>query len=67
MGTKCAPLIADLFLSCYCSQFMTNVHKDGSKSDLKHKFHNSYRYLGNILAVNNPDFFKHTAERIDVK
>ena len=35
MGKKCSPLLADLFLYCYKSQFMTKLHKDpSSKSDL---------------------------------
>ena len=28
MGTNCAPLIADLFLYCYESQFMAKILKD---------------------------------------
>ena len=28
MGTNCAPLIADLFLYCYESQFMAKLNKD---------------------------------------
>ena len=28
MGTNCTPLIADLFLYCYESQFMAKIYKD---------------------------------------
>ena len=60
MGTNCAPLIADLFLYCYESQFMAKLHKDSTKSDLIDKFNNTYRYLDDIFALNNSDFFIHT-------
>ena len=56
MGTNCAPLIADLFLYCYESQFMAKLHKDSTKSDLIDKFNNTYRYLDDIFALNNSDF-----------
>ena len=62
MGTNCAPLIADLFLYCYESQFMAKLHKDPSKSDLLEKFNNTYRYLDDIFSLNNSDFYKYTAE-----
>ena len=56
MGTNCAPLIADLFLYCYESEFMTRINKDATKNDLIQKFNNTYRYLDDILAINNDDF-----------
>ena len=31
MGTNCAPLIADLFLYCYESQFIAKIYKDPNK------------------------------------
>ena len=56
MGTNCAPLIADLFLYCYESQFMTKISKDPSQQHLVDKFNNTFRYLDDILALNNDDF-----------
>ena len=56
MGTNCAPLIADLFLYCYESEFMTRINKDATKNDFIQKFNNTYRYLDDILATNNDDF-----------
>ena len=56
MGTNCAPLIADLFLYCYESKFMEKLFKDNTEHDLLNKFNNTYRYLDDILALNNPDF-----------
>ena len=35
---------------------MVTLHKDPFKSDLKDKFNSSYRYLDEILAVNNLEF-----------
>ena len=58
MGTNCAPLIADLFLYCYESKFMTVINKDPSRQHLVSKFNNTFRYLDDILALNNDDFDK---------
>lgn len=52
MGTNCAPMIADLFLYCYESQFMAKISKDPSKQHLIEKFNNTFRYLDDILALN---------------
>ena len=62
MGTNCAPLIADLFLYCYESQFMTKLSKDPSKLHLIDKFNNTYRYLDDIFSLNNQEFSQYTAE-----
>lgn len=62
MGTNCAPLIADLFLYYYESQFMVKLSKDPAKHHLIDEFNNTYRYLDDIFALNNPDFYKYTAE-----
>ena len=56
MGTNCAPLIADLFLYCSQSQFMAKIYKDPSKHDLIDNFKNTFRYLDNVLTLNNPEF-----------
>ena len=62
MGTNCAPLIADLFLYCYESEFMTRINKDATKNDLIQKFNNTYRYLDDNLAINNDDFDIYTKD-----
>ena len=62
MGTNCAPLIADLFLYCYESQFMTKLSKDPSLLHLVDTFKNTYRYLDDIFSLNNPEFSKYTSE-----
>ena len=62
MGTNCAPLIADLFLYCYESQFMAKISKDPSQQHMVQKFNNTFRYLDDILALNNDDFNTYTSE-----
>ena len=46
-GTNCAPLIAELFLNCYESDFISNLQKS-KRFDLKDKFNNTFRYLVDI-------------------
>ena len=52
MGTNCAPLIADLFLSCYKRDFMSNLQK----SDFIDKFNDISQYLDDIFTIDNPAF-----------
>ena len=56
MGTNCAPLIADLFLYCYESQFMAKLQKDLSKHSRVSLFSSNCRYLDDIFTANNPSF-----------
>ena len=58
MGTNCAPLIADLFLYCYMSDFMSNLQKSKSV-DLIDKFNDTSRYLDDIFTIDNPAFAEH--------
>ena len=53
MGTNCAPLIADLFLYCYESDFMSNLQKC-KRFDLINKFNDTSRYLDDIFTIENP-------------
>ena len=53
MGTNCAPLIADLFLYCYESNFMLSLKRD-SQADVIAAFNNTSRYLDDILNLDNP-------------
>ena len=57
MDTNCAPLIEDLFLNCYESQFMTKIQKDPSNQDLVDKLNITYLHIWMFfLALNNPEF-----------
>ena len=61
-GTICAPLLADLFLYCYESQFMAKIYKDPSKHDLIDNFNNPFIYLDYVFTWNNPEFSKFVDE-----
>ena len=52
MGTNCAPLMADLFLFCYESDFMSNLHKS-KHYDLIDMFNDTSRYLDDIFTIDN--------------
>ena len=58
MGTNCAPLIADLFLFCYESDFMSYLHKS-KRYNLIDMFNDTSRYLDDIFTIDNPEFEKH--------
>ena len=53
MGTKCAPLVADLFLFCYERDFMKDLSSD-NQADVIKAFNS--RYLDDLLNIDNPYF-----------
>ena len=55
MGTKCAPLVADLFLFCYERDFMKDLSID-YQEDVIEAFNSTSRYLDDILNIDNPYF-----------
>ena len=55
MGTNCAPLLADLFLYSYEAEFIQTLIKSG-KQHLAKSFHYTYRYIDDVLSINNPNF-----------
>ena len=54
MGTDCAPVVANLFLFAYEYEFMKGLLKDNIT--LAIKFSNTYRYIDDLLCINNKDF-----------
>ena len=54
MGTDCAPVVANLFLFAYEYGFMKGLLKDNIT--LAIKFSNIYRYIDDLLCINNKDF-----------
>ena len=58
MGTNCAPLVVDLFLFCYETDFMSHSHKS-KPYDLKGMFNNTSRYFDDIFTIDKPKFDKH--------
>ena len=55
MGTNCAPLLADLFLYSYEAEFIQTLIKSG-KRHLAKSFSFTYRYIDDVLSINNPKF-----------
>ena len=55
MGTNCAPLIADLFLFCYETDFMTSL-SDVKQAEIIEAFKSTSRYLDDLLNIDNPYF-----------
>ena len=55
MGTSCAPLLADIFLYSYEAEFIQSLLSTGRKR-LASQFNFTYRYIDDVLSINNPDF-----------
>ena len=55
MGTNCAPLLADIFLYSYEAEFIQSLLSAGKKR-LASQFNFKYRYIDDVLYINNPDF-----------
>ena len=55
MGTNCAPLLADIFQYSYEAEFIQSLLLAGKKR-LASQFNFTYRYIDNVLSINNPDF-----------
>ena len=55
MGTKCAPLVADLFLFCYERDFMLSL-SDNNRTDIIEAFNSTSRYLDDLLNNDYPYF-----------
>ena len=56
MGTNCAPLLADLFLYSYEAEFIQNLLKDKKNKRLAKSFNFTFRYIDDVLSINNPHF-----------
>ena len=55
MGTNCAPLLADIFLYSYEAEFIQSLLSNDRKR-LTSKFNFTYRYIDDVLSINNSDF-----------
>ena len=55
MSTNCAPLVANLLLFCYESDFMMSL-SDDKQADIIDAFKTTSRYLDDILDINNMYF-----------
>ena len=54
-ATNCAPLLADLFLYSYESEFLQKLVKDKKIHDAR-AFNFTYRYIDDVLSINNSRF-----------
>ena len=55
MVTNCAHLLADIFLYSYEAEFIQSLLSAGKKR-LASQFNFTYRYIDDVLSINNPDF-----------
>ena len=55
MSTNCAPLLVDIFLYSYEADFIQSLIPTGKKK-LASQFNFTYRYIDDVLSINNPDF-----------
>ena len=55
MGTNCATPLADIFLYSYEADFIQFWLSTGKKK-LASQFNFTYRYIDEVLSINNPDF-----------
>ena len=55
MGMNCAPLLADLFLYSYESEFLDNMIRGGHRK-LARSFNLCYRYIDDLIVFNNKKF-----------
>ena len=55
MGTNCAPMVANLFLYSYERDFIMSL-SDKRQADIIDAFNTTFRYLDDILNINNVYF-----------
>ena len=56
LGTNCAPLLSDLFLFSYESEFLQTLVKNKNIKESR-SFNFTFRYIGDVLSINNPNLF----------
>ena len=63
MGTDCAPFLANLFLFAYEYKWLTKKFKAKEFDDLK-KFNICFRYIDDLLCINNDQFMDEVMTKI---
>jgi hypothetical protein len=57
MGTDCAPLLANLYLHYYEYKYLSElIHEEEYVHDDAKKFNNIYRYIDDLVVINNTEF-----------
>ena len=55
LTSYCNPLLTDIFLYSYEAEFKQSLLSTGKKK-LASQFNFTYRYIDDVLPINNPDF-----------
>ena len=63
MGTDCAPYLANLFLFSYEFEFMSKLRKE-KKLLILRKFAKCFRYIDDLLTINNDNFMEKWKSKI---
>ena len=62
IGTNCAPLLAEISLYSYEASFMQFLLSTGEEK-LASQFNFTYRYIDDVLSINNPDFDNYLGQK----
>ena len=66
MSTNCVPLLADIFLYLYEADFIASLLSTGKKQ-LASRFDLTYRYIDDVLSMNNPEFKNYLGQMYPVE
>ena len=66
VGTNCAPLLADILLYSYEADFIQSLLSTGKKH-LASRFNLTYRYIDDVLSINNPEFENYLGQMYPAK
>ena len=68
VGTNCVPVLADTFLYSYESEFIQSLSSKGKKQ-LISRSTLTYKYIADVLSVNNPELGNYLGEtyRVDLE
>ena len=66
MGTKWAPLLDDIFLYSYEADFIQSLLSTGKKQ-LASRFNLTYRYIDDVLFINNTEFENYLGQMYPAK
>ena len=66
MGTNCAPLLADIFLYSYEAEIIQSLLSTG-RTQLASWFNYTYRYIDDVLSINNPEFENYLGQMYPVE
>ena len=62
VGTRCAPLLADLFLYSYENEFLDNLIRSGQRRLARSFNHLCCRYIDDLIVFNNKKFLDYLKE-----